>query len=65
MAKKLQPPWPAVGAALLWVPLPIRDGVYDLVAANRYRVFGKTTECQRPPKKLLERFIDRDELEGG
>lgn len=63
VAQKLQPPWPYVGAAGLWFPQPVREAVYDLVASNRYQVFGRTEACQRPPKELLERFIDRDELE--
>jgi hypothetical protein len=28
------------------VPLPIREAVYDMMAANRYKLFGKTAVCQ-------------------
>jgi hypothetical protein len=28
------------------VPLPVRERVYDMLAANRYRLFGKTPTCQ-------------------
>jgi predicted DCC family thiol-disulfide oxidoreductase YuxK len=27
------------------VPKPLRDGVYNLVARNRYRIFGKYERC--------------------
>ena len=27
------------------VPKPLRDAVYNLVARNRYRIFGKYEEC--------------------
>lgn len=44
------------------VPVPLRDAVYDLVAANRYRLFGRTQYCQIPDPAILDRFVDRDEL---
>ncbi len=28
-----------------WMPRPLRDVVYDLVAANRYRLFGRSDRC--------------------
>src|SRR5450756_1448314 len=30
------------------VPKPLRDAVYNLVARNRYRIFGKYEECFVP-----------------
>jgi predicted DCC family thiol-disulfide oxidoreductase YuxK len=32
-----------------WVPRRLRDGLYVLVARNRYRWFGKLTSCYLPP----------------
>lgn len=32
----------------LWVPPFIRDGVYNLIAKNRYKWFGKKEECWLP-----------------
>ncbi|HEV2270242.1 MAG TPA: DCC1-like thiol-disulfide oxidoreductase family protein [Steroidobacteraceae bacterium] len=32
-----------------WVPSRLRDGVYGVVARNRYRWFGKRTSCYLPP----------------
>ena len=31
--------------ALRAVPKPVRDAVYNIVARNRYRIFGKYEEC--------------------
>jgi predicted DCC family thiol-disulfide oxidoreductase YuxK len=39
------------------VPAPVRDGMYDLVARRRYRVFGRKDEaCPRLPSALRARF---------
>lgn len=32
-----------------WVPRRLRDGLYGLVARNRYRWFGKRASCYLPP----------------
>lgn len=37
----LRRPWPALRVAR-FVPRPVRDAVYDAVAARRYRWFGRT-----------------------
>ena len=39
------------------VPRPIRDYVYDLVARNRYRWFGRHDTCIVPTSELESRFI--------
>ncbi len=36
----LQTPWPVLRVFRL-VPQPVRDAVYDIVARNRYRWFGR------------------------
>lgn len=36
----------AVLPAVTQVPLPVREAVYDMMAANRYKLFGKTPACQ-------------------
>lgn len=40
-------------------PRPLRDGAYDLVAKNRYKVFGKLNQCQLPPPHIRKRFLDK------
>lgn len=39
------------------VPRFLRNGIYDLVSKNRYRVFGKRDECMIPTPELKSRFI--------
>jgi predicted DCC family thiol-disulfide oxidoreductase YuxK len=41
-----------------WIPKSIRDAMYDLVARNRYRLFGKKQECMVPTPELKARFLD-------
>ena len=41
----------------LLVPGPLRDIGYDLVAAIRYRVFGKSDTCPLPKASDRERFL--------
>ena len=38
--------------ALRSVPKPLRDAVYNLVARNRYRIFGKYEACFVPDAAL-------------
>ena len=40
------------------VPRRLRDSIYDLVARNRYRWFGKRLSCLVPTPQLRSRFID-------
>jgi uncharacterized protein len=36
--------------AMVGIPRPVRDVVYDWIARNRYRWFGKYEACQLPPE---------------
>jgi predicted DCC family thiol-disulfide oxidoreductase YuxK len=49
-------PWPLLSVGLL-VPVTVRDWVYDLLARNRYRVFGKKDACAVPTGDLKQRFL--------
>ena len=40
------------------IPKPIRDAVYDWVARNRYRWFGKREACMVPTPELRSLFLD-------
>ena len=44
--------------SLLIVPAFIRDPVYDVIARNRYRWFGRRTTCFVPTPATRARFID-------
>jgi len=39
-----------------WVPLFLRDGLYDIIAKRRYKWFGKD-DCLIPDPRIRERFI--------
>ena len=39
------------------VPRPLRNSVYDWIAGNRYRWFGKKGECWLPSPELKNRFL--------
>jgi predicted DCC family thiol-disulfide oxidoreductase YuxK len=39
------------------VPKFIRDAIYNLVARNRYRVFGKHETCLLPEPKYRRKFV--------
>jgi predicted DCC family thiol-disulfide oxidoreductase YuxK len=41
-----------------FIPKFIRNGVYNLIARNRYRLFGKQDQCMIPTPELKARFID-------
>lgn len=40
------------------IPRPLRDRLYDYVAQNRYRWFGKQATCRIPTPELKTRFLD-------
>lgn len=52
----LRGPWPLLSWFLV-LPRGFRDWVYDLVARNRYRWFGRTESCRIPTPELRERFL--------
>jgi len=38
-------------------PKFLRDFIYDIIARNRYKWFGKTDSCMVPPENWKERFL--------
>jgi len=43
---------------IFWIVPPfVRNALYDLIARNRYKWFGKKTECMMPRPELKERFL--------
>ena len=39
------------------IPKSWRDGLYNIIAKNRYQWFGKQKECMVPTKELASRFL--------
>jgi predicted DCC family thiol-disulfide oxidoreductase YuxK len=54
-AARLHRPW-RWAAAVRVVPRPLRDGLYDLIARNRYRWFGRRDRCRMPRPGEAARF---------
>jgi len=50
--------WAALGTALQALPGWIRNWGYNLVARNRYRIFGKYDSCPIPSDKNRLKFLD-------
>ena len=42
---------------LIIIPKFIRDFFYDLIAKNRYSLFGKSSTCRVPNESEIKRFI--------
>jgi predicted DCC family thiol-disulfide oxidoreductase YuxK len=51
-------PWYWQWAKAGWIlPRFIRDSIYNLIARNRYKWFGKKDACMVPAPDLKERFL--------
>ncbi len=44
-------------SGFLALPRFIRDAVYDYIAKNRYKWFGKKESCMIPTKELKNKFL--------
>ena len=49
--------WPKLFRLLKFIPKPIRDFAYDLIAKNRYALFGKRASCRIPDASIRHRFL--------
>jgi predicted DCC family thiol-disulfide oxidoreductase YuxK len=56
IARKLGGCWPLLAIALA-IPPFLRDAAYDVLAANRYRWFGKSDSCRVPTPEIRDRFL--------
>lgn len=63
IAKGLGPPW-SLFAVFRLLPVRWRDAVYDVVARNRYRLFGRRQSCYVPTPEERSRFISAGEPYG-
>ena len=56
LAARLPAPWRWT-RGLEAIPRAWRDGVYDWIAANRYRLFGRRNVCRLPSEAERARFV--------
>jgi predicted DCC family thiol-disulfide oxidoreductase YuxK len=54
--KYLRFPWPILTVGYIF-PRFIRDWIYDYVAENRYKWFGKKEKCMVPMRDMVDRFL--------
>lgn len=51
-------PWYWKELQVLWIiPRFLRDAIYDLIAKNRYKWFGKKQACMVPTPEIKSRFL--------
>ncbi|MCS6818431.1 MAG: DCC1-like thiol-disulfide oxidoreductase family protein, partial [Chitinophagales bacterium] len=60
IARNLSFPWKLLILFRI-IPLPLRDKIYDFIARNRYKWFGKDDKCLFIQPKWKERFLDLTE----
>jgi predicted DCC family thiol-disulfide oxidoreductase YuxK len=46
-----------LASILKLIPTPLRDIIYDIVAKNRYRLFGKHESCRLPTPEEKSKFL--------
>ena len=56
VTKHLRAPW-SWARIFIFVPKPLRDWCYRILAKNRYRIFGQSEECMVPTPELKSRFL--------
>jgi predicted DCC family thiol-disulfide oxidoreductase YuxK len=57
VASQLGWPWRLLRMAR-WLPASVRNWLYDLVARNRYRIFGRYDRCLLPGPEHQCRFVE-------
>ncbi|HJV20332.1 MAG TPA: thiol-disulfide oxidoreductase DCC family protein [Sediminibacterium sp.] len=57
IAAELSGAWPAL-YALTIIPAFLRNPIYELIARNRYKWFGKRDNCMVPSQQLKDLFIN-------
>ncbi len=57
VCQQLKKPWPLLNLLRIF-PLSFRDWVYDRIALNRYKLFGRHNYCMLPSKEIKNRFIE-------
>ena len=58
IAKELGGLWSLISAFNYILPENIRDSIYNFIAENRYKWFGKKDECPLPTPEQRRKFIE-------
>jgi predicted DCC family thiol-disulfide oxidoreductase YuxK len=54
---ELPRPWPVVAAGLRWLPRPVCNLGYRLIARWRYRIWGRLESCRIPAPEERTHFL--------
>ncbi len=54
---ELPRPWPTIAAMLRWIPRPVRDLGYRLIARWRYALWGRLAQCPLPTAEDRVKFL--------
>ena len=57
VCRRLGAVWALLSGVISLVPPFLRDGVYRLIARNRYRLFGQNATCRMPSDSDKDRFL--------
>jgi predicted DCC family thiol-disulfide oxidoreductase YuxK len=49
--------WPLLAKSARFIPAPLRDSIYNVIARNRLRWFGTRAQCYRPEPSQRDRFL--------
>ncbi len=56
IAQEIGGVWSLIGL-FKWIPTSFRNIVYDFIANNRYKWYGKTDQCMVPTPELKAKFL--------
>lgn len=59
VARHFRAPWRWL-TLTRFIPRAMRDWIYDLVARNRYKWFGRRAVCMMPSAEIAARFLPDD-----
>lgn len=57
ITRELGRPWPLIYSVGRMIPHTVRDWIYKIIATNRYKIFGRKSECMIPTADLRSRFL--------
>lgn len=59
IARQLDGAWKFLYVFMI-IPKFIRDFIYDYIAKNRYKWYGKSESCRMPTQEIKNRFLEMD-----
>ncbi|MEJ0054181.1 MAG: thiol-disulfide oxidoreductase DCC family protein [Bacteroidota bacterium] len=57
IVRRMDGAWPLLYGFII-LPRPIRDFFYQLIAKNRYKLFGRKDACMIPTPELKAKFVE-------